>query len=197
MTNNYSELANNSTSGWNATNANTVLIGYPNLSIIGTVWVILVPEIPYLLLNTGYSVYSITNIINNPPALVRNYNTSVYPGNSTSGGLPVTAQYYIIGITGGNSDSYNTIAIDSGTGIVSTTLSTIPAVYTVYIFNFNNYYGSFDISTITLTVINNVPLPPRSPSFKRLHAPCYRCNYCKCSFNVVGYYLSSMYENDY
>jgi hypothetical protein len=56
----YSEAANGS-SGWNSTNANTVLQGLPE-PVIGEVWVASASNQPYELYNMGYSPYSVNNI---------------------------------------------------------------------------------------------------------------------------------------
>jgi len=66
----YSE-ADNSSSGWNTTNADSVLDGTPDP--IGSVWVSTGVNQPYELLNMGYSPYTINNISNN--SLVRMYST--------------------------------------------------------------------------------------------------------------------------
>lgn len=67
----YSE-ADNESSGWSTTNANTVLTGYPT-SVIGDTWVSTGVNQPYILREMGYTPYTITNI--SYDTLVRHYST--------------------------------------------------------------------------------------------------------------------------
>jgi hypothetical protein len=69
LQNNYSE-AENSSSGWNSTNANTVLQGLPN-PVIGDLWISTGTNQPYELYYMGYSPYTKENIyfIGNEPTL--------------------------------------------------------------------------------------------------------------------------------
>ena len=60
LENNYSEAANSS-SGWNSTNANTVLQELPD-PVIGDVWISPGTELPYELYLMGYSPYTKENI---------------------------------------------------------------------------------------------------------------------------------------
>ncbi len=140
--NNYSEKANGST-GWNDTNANSVLTGTPNPTV-GTTWVSTVTGQPYELLNMGYSPYSLTNISGSN--LVRIASSSINAGLSTTAGT--TSTYSIVQKSGGDSSSYGTITINGSTGVISTTSGTAPGVYTLLVRN----TGSYDFTTFTLTV---------------------------------------------
>lgn len=84
LVNNYSE-AKNSSSGWNSTNANSVLTGIPSPTI-GTIWISTGINQPYELKNMGYTGYTVLNILSTP-GLKRTYSTSVISGEETGKGL--------------------------------------------------------------------------------------------------------------
>ena len=143
----YSE-AFNGTSGWNTTHANTVLTDYPTTNAIGIVWLSKGSNQPYELLNMGYTPYSLTNISLSSVGLINSYTTSITKGNKSIPGFTSSSIYQILQINGGNSASYPTITIDTNTGQISTTLSTFPGSYVLYIRN----TGSYNISTFNLNV---------------------------------------------
>jgi hypothetical protein len=150
----YSEAGSSGGNGggtWRNEKANTVLTGYPITGFIGATW-ISGTTTPYLLFNMGYTPYSTTNISTNN--LIQTSSASLSAGNSSSAGLK-TGVYSIIQISGGNSGSYDSITINTSSGVISTTSSTIPGTYTLYL----NNSGSYNITTITLTV-TSVPTPP-------------------------------------
>ena len=176
LTDNYSESASSSTPSWNSSHADSVLTGTPS-PIIGTTWVNSNTNEPYELLNMGYSPYSTTNIVATPsPSLKIQFSTTINVGQSTIGGVNNGISYEILYKSGGNPDTYSTITINSDSGIVSTSSSTIPDTYTLYIRN----NGSYHITSMLLTVVSPPPpvTQPRSPSFRRLHQLCKHKRYC-------------------
>lgn len=141
---------------WDDTTANNFLInGLPN-PIVGTIWVKIISGQPYELNNMGYTPYTITNINTTPsPELAQTYNVSLIHGNSSSSAIVSGLQYSILQITGGDSSSYGNISINNSTGVISTTSSTIPGTYILYIRN----TGSYNNTTLSLS-ISETPSPP-------------------------------------
>lgn len=137
---------------WDDTTANTFLInGLPN-PIVGTIWVSAGINQPYELNNMGYTPYTITNITTtSSPNLIQTNNESLNQGDSSISGIVSGLQYSILQISGGQSSSYGTISINSNTGVITTTSSTSPGIYTLYIRN----NGSYNITSFILTVLNN------------------------------------------
>lgn len=143
---NYSE-AKNSSSGWNTTNANSALTGEPT-NVIGTVWVNTGTNQPYELFYMGRTPYSLTTVSGTPPNVVRTASATVNAGNNTSSGVLTSSTYAIKDISGGVSGSYGTITVNSGTGAISTSSTTEPGTYILYIRN----TGSYNYTVYTLTV---------------------------------------------
>jgi hypothetical protein len=141
----FSEAKTGTPGIWNSVNANTVLQGIP-MSIIGTTWVSSGVNQPYELYTMGYSPYTIENIV--ASALNRLHVVSLSAGNSTQSAIINGKVYTILDITNGDAGSYNTFSIDTNTGIISTTATTVPGVYTLYIRN----NGSYNITEYTVTV---------------------------------------------
>ena len=135
---------------WDDTTANAFLIGLPN-PVVGQTWVATISGQPYELNNMGYTPYTITNI-SSTPSLVQTYGVSVNAGNSSTAAIVTGKSYTILQKSGGDSSSYGTISIDSTTGAISTTSTTIPGIYTLYIRN----TGSYNITSFSLTVLNNI-----------------------------------------
>lgn len=73
---------------------------------------------------------------------------TVNPGDSTSAALIEERNYLLLGMTGGDEDSYETITVDTATGVITTTSSTAAGEYVLYIRN----TGSYHISTYTLII---------------------------------------------
>jgi hypothetical protein len=146
----YSE-DKNSGSGWNTTNANTVLQGVP-ISTVGTTWVATVLNDPYELYNMGYTPYSLTIIdTTSSPSLVQIFSESLTAGSTSSEAIMADASgniFVILEKSGGDSGSYGTITISSQTGVLTTTSSTVPGIYTITI----RSIGSYNITTFTLNV---------------------------------------------
>jgi hypothetical protein len=151
----YSEAGSPGGNGggvWSNIHAQLALTGYPLTGLVGATW-ISGTNTPYLLFNMGYTPYSTTNISTNN--LIQTSSASLSAGNSSSAGLK-TGVYSIIQISGGNSGSYGSITINTSTGVISTTSSTISGTYTLYL----NNSGSYNITTFTLTVTGTPPEPP-------------------------------------
>ena len=91
----------------------------------------------------GYTPYSVSNITSTP-SLNQSYSQTVNAGESTIGGIIAGLSYEILQINGGD----GSITINPTTGSISTTSSTTPGTYTIYIRN----TGSYHITTFTLTV---------------------------------------------
>ena len=148
LTNNYSEAGSGGTPGaWSDAHANTALLGTPASGYSSTsVWQTIsgTGTQPYELFNMGYNPYSTTNI-SSIPNLIKTSSATVILGNSTSSAIKISGPYYTF------LEDYTTlyqINIDNATGVISTTLSTPPNIYTLYIYN----TGSYNITTFQLTV---------------------------------------------
>lgn len=136
---------------WSSVIANSSLQGTPSPTI-GTTWVSTGTEQPYELYNMGYTPYTIQNIITSgTPTLKKIYTTSISSGSSSIIAVKSGQSYTILQITGGNSNSYNSISINSTTGMISTSSSTKSGIYTLYIRN----NGSYNISIVNLTITGN------------------------------------------
>jgi hypothetical protein len=134
---------------WSSASANALLTGTPNL-VVGTTWVETTTNSPYELFNIGYTPYTADNITvsGGVPALVRSVSSNVEVGQSSSGAIVNDKSYTILQKSGGDSGSYLSISINANTGVVSTTSSTVPGIYTLYIRN----NGSYNITVLYLTV---------------------------------------------
>ena len=191
LTNNYSEAANSS-SGWNSTNAKSVLLDIPTgLNKVGNVWVETNINQPFEL-NIGYSPYSTTIIgiggLNNV------YNQTILAGNSSMNALISGKSYTILQKSGGTSSSYGSITINSTTGVISTTSATIPDTYTLYIRN----NGSYHISSVILTVnSNNKTVIYRRVLHDNNNYTDYRITYYSDNSAFVQIYQKNMRTNCY
>ncbi len=148
---NYSE-AYYSGSGWDTSHANTVLQGTPT-SVVGSSWVASVLNDPYELRTMGYSQYDITNIqiaSDGTANTTQTFASTIEQGASTAPPIITDASgnsYAILEITGGNSNSYETITIGQYSGIISTTDSTTLGTYTIFVRS-----DGYNIATYLLTV---------------------------------------------
>ncbi len=141
----YSEKKNGS-SGWNDTNT-SVLTGRPSSHPgVGTNWISLTSNTGYLVKTMGTTPYSTTSI--SGFSIVRTDSASVTIGNSTNAALRTGLGYAILQTSGGNSNSYSAITINSITGVISTSSSASVGTYTLIIYN----TGSYNITTFTLTI---------------------------------------------
>jgi len=84
--NNYSESNSGTPGVWSKENADSVLTGTPEPTIVGTTWVETVVNQPYELLNMGYTPYTTTNIYTTDLSLIRTYGSTVSAGGITNGG---------------------------------------------------------------------------------------------------------------
>lgn len=151
-TNNYSEAFQN-TSGWSNVHANIVLTGTPTPTI-GTTWSSINPIYPYFLTNMGYTPYSRSNIASN--TLAKNATYNLYSGNfQTPPALVSDLGYVILGITAGDSRSYDTFSINSITGVISASYATNPGTYIVYVLNGGYDYSYYNISTYIITTMSS------------------------------------------
>lgn len=138
---------------WVNSDANAALIGTPN-PIVGNIWVSTGVNLPYELNMSGYTPYNLQNIIfqEGSPKLKNTYSQTISPGGTSIQGIYFDADYSILQITGGNISSYETISIDSFYGVISTTISTSPGNYTLYI---RNILDRYNITSFNLTVSGN------------------------------------------
>jgi len=149
----YSE-ANNGTAGWNAANANNVLTGVTSGSwtIVGTG--------PYLITMMGYTPYAQMNIVvdvSGDAMLNRSFSATIPAGGTTTG--PTYLPGYTYAITQITPASLG-IIINAGSGALSASISTTPAVYTVWVYASINPYS---ITPFYLTVSAGPPQPAIVP----------------------------------
>lgn len=145
--NNYSER-NNGSSGWNSSHAQG------HLQNIGTTtWIEVTPNTPYELINFGPSPYTLSPInFGIQLSLTHSFSQTVQAGNSGDPSVyPVYTSYSIV------QSSEPSITINSTTGVLSTTTSTPPGVYTLLI---RASYNPYTITTFVLTVTGGGPTPP-------------------------------------
>jgi hypothetical protein len=172
ITDSYSEAFNND-SGWDIGNANNTLTGTPNNGYPST-WITIAQGDPYQLFNMGYTPYSTTNISQslNLINLIRTSSATVTVGNSTNSGIKPAFYGFL--------EDYLPLSISmDNAGAISTTTSTVPGVYTLYVYN----TGSYNVTTFTLTVLDIVPvlsLPTSVP-------PCCQPNVCNANPQETNY----------
>lgn len=139
---------------WNNDTANLSLLGVPSLSnIVGDTWVYKGINTPYELNEIGYTPYSLT-IISSSPNLIQLYNQTIQTGQTTNTAIISDASgnnFEILEINNGNESSYGTITINSQTGAISTTSSTLGGTYNIII----RSVGSYNITIFNL-IINGV-----------------------------------------
>ncbi len=157
--NNYSE-ANHGSSGWNDTNANTVLDNIGTAS--NNRWIVNGINQPYLLNATAPTPYSVNNIDPTPADgynFYDNYVQTVSAGNPTIAAvIPDYTSYTIISTL----PPEPSITIDSTTGQISTTADTPEDNYLVLIYSQGP--ASYAITEFDLTVSSAGPAPsPTQP----------------------------------
>jgi len=145
----FSEAFANAPGGvWSSMNANTVLQGLP-APVVGNIWVSTVLNQPYELFSMGYTPYDIANIIPTAvPTLHRSVAASITAGTSTAAAIISGRSYTVLQIVGTNPEPYSSITMDPTTGVISTTGSTVPGTYAIYLRN----TGSYNITVYTLTI---------------------------------------------
>ncbi len=155
ITNCYSEAYHNS-SGWKYSNANTFLLGTSTSQPgVGDTWVSINNTTPYRIFNMGYTPYSYKiidkNTTTNKYNLIREYSSFVTQGQSTTGAIINNLSYQKLKITEGTIETQNSINIIPETGVITTTSSTSPGSYTIYVSN-NGYNGSLYFTIYKLTI---------------------------------------------
>jgi len=135
---------------WSTATANSNLTGVPSGVIVGATWVGRGVDQPYELSEFGYTPYSIININSSTKTLIETYSASIKQGETTISAIVSGKSYEILEISDGDPSSYNTITINSTTGVISTTSSTVAGLYTIYVRN----TGSYNITTFELTITN-------------------------------------------
>jgi hypothetical protein len=173
--NNYSE-ANNSSSGWSDVNAASTLNDIPNP--LGSTWISISSNTPYILRNIGFSPYSIYNILESAgPTYSFNtsYSETITQGTSTIvAALPAGYTYDLVVIDSDYPTSYPGITINSTTGQVSTTSSVVPGVYQLFVRNTINPY-SVSVFNLTVTL---PPAPILNEANQLVIPPCCQITQC-------------------
>ncbi len=191
LSNNYSEAAN-STFGWSSVNAKATLFDTPiNTNVVSDTWVETITNQPFEV-NIGYTPYTINifGFLN----IVNYYEQTVTAGNSSIAAIVSGKSYSILQKSGGTSSSYNTITIDSNTGVISTTSATAPGTYTLYIRNSGSYY----ISSFSLTVnSNNKTVISTRVMHDNSNYTDYRITYYSDNSAFVQVYQKNMRTNCY
>jgi hypothetical protein len=147
---NFSEANDENGGSWNTINA-SVLTGRG--TPVGSVWTNYQVNTPFILTNTIYTPYSLDVISLPAYSVVRQVNQGVISGESGPGivsppGLLTLSILQISPVDPG------TITIDNSTGIISTTTSTPPNTYTVYILS--SFAGVLIFVTSILLVVSPV-----------------------------------------
>jgi hypothetical protein len=159
---------------WSDTAARTALVSTPSTSPgIGTVWISLGLDQPYILNNFDSSPFTLNNIIGNN--IVQTVSVTVTAGSSTAA-APVAGYKTFDIIGGGNS----TISI-SNTGMISTTSVTLSGIYTLLIYAVDDYTTTTFILTVNaaeLPILNNQAL---------IIPPCCQPNVCNANPQTSNY----------
>ncbi len=189
LTSNYSEAANSS-SGWNTSNAKSVLIDTPS-NVVSNTWVATILNQPFEL-NIGYTPYTIYML--GEYTIITGYYGTVNAGNSSAPAVVSGKSYTILQKSGGTSSSYGSININSITGAITTTSATVPGTYTLYIRNSGSYY----ISSFTLVVnSNNKTVVSRRVLHENTNYTDYRITYYSDNSALVQIYQKNGTTNCY
>lgn len=141
---------------WNDTDAKIYLLGVPlGSDKVGENWISVVINYPYELNEMGYTPYTIENIvtdISGNPILNQSYSQTVTAGQTSIATIRPGYSYDILGISGGDPSSYNTITMNDNTGVISTIVATVLGTYIITLRN----TGSYNITEFILTVLNGV-----------------------------------------
>ena len=155
LTNNYSEAANSS-SGWNNTHANTVLLLTPaSASLpVGGKWVYTGNNTPYELYAMGHTPFTTTVVTGSlSPGIRRSFTSAsvVEVGTSSSPAIISGRSYSIIQIlkNGVGVGSYPTITMNATTGAVATARETPVGTYTITLRNSGSYHITILLMTVT------------------------------------------------
>jgi hypothetical protein len=119
----------------------------------------------------GYTPYTIANILTSPaPALNRSTSSSLAAGSGTTAAI-IPGRSYIVLRIAGDPESFSSIIMNADTGVISTTGSTAPGTYTIYMRN----TGSYNITEYELTVTEGPPpLPSVSSELPCCARPIYQ-----------------------
>jgi hypothetical protein len=131
---------------WSDSVARVALTGTPSGSSVGTTWISLVPNTPYVLKSFGGSPYTLANIVAND--IVQIYSASINPGEST---IPAPVAGYKTFQIMDNPEP--TITIDN-TGVITTTTTTPPESYPLIIYAVDDY----TTTEFTLEVLAQIPI---------------------------------------
>lgn len=144
---------------WSNSAANLQLQNLPiSPNTIGTTWVYKGINTSYELNDMGFTPYTINLINPTTSRPIRNFSQTILPGQNTISAIQPDASgniFVILQKDGDNQDSYDSITINSQTGVITTTSSTKPGTYTLHI----RSTGSYSITTFTL-IVNQTPSPP-------------------------------------
>jgi hypothetical protein len=141
---NYSE-ANNSGSGWNDSNASAKLTGVSN----NITWISLSSNTAYVLVNFGYSTYSVDNIIDSY-SLKSSESFNIYLGSTSLPAIKSGPTYSLLKVDG--STSFSSFTINSSTGVITPASSTPVGTYTLFIYAVEG--DSYAFITYTLSIFN-------------------------------------------
>jgi hypothetical protein len=159
---NFSESANGNSGIWSDTNANGTLLDTPTTTYVGTTWVKGTPAIvntAYELRKMGHTPYSLQNILPSYE-LETTYSQTINAGTSTiSAILPPGYTYSILDINNSTPDTYPTITMNTTTGKISTTPTTVPGPYTLIVRNQINPYSitQFDLTVLEFIGLASIP----------------------------------------
>lgn len=198
----YSEAYNNS-AGWNDLHAKSVLIGVAT-TVVPTdtdIWVSsnTNTNTPFHFAYMGYTPYS-TEIINDNNELVRTFSYSIKQGEKTKPALISSRSYTILGISGENTNPYDSITINDITGEISTTSSTFPGTYTIYISSKDEtettiYYTKYLLTVVSLIYLKKNKYGDHSCSSRLLRLKNKNINKVKTSYEN-GYYVKNTNEQN-
>lgn len=151
---------------WSTSAAAAVLSGVPSgADTVGTTWVAYQVNEPYELNGMGYTPYTLNIIDPTTSRLITTYTQSIRPGQMSIESITADASGNTIEIlkkANGNTESYSTITINTQTGIISTTSTTLPGMYILTI----RSVGSYAITVFTLTVLPEIAvINSQNPNF--------------------------------
>lgn len=184
--NNFSESANGNSGLWSDTNANGTLLNTPTTTYVGTTWVKGTPAIvntAYELRKMGHTPYSLQNILPSYE-LEATYSQTINAGTSTiSAILPPGYTYSMLDINNSTPDTYPTITMNTTTGKISTTPTTVPGPYTLIV---RNQINPYNITTFDLTVLEFIGLASIPTSIPE----CCQPNVCTMNPQETNYNTS-------
>lgn len=148
--NSFTTSSYSANGSWSDATANNNLTGFPTSSNVGSTWVRITSNTPYLLNGFGYTPYS-TTIIDSSSQPIQSYSQTVEKGETTISGLNADASgnaFAILETSGGDAASRTTITMNIQTGAIRTTSATKAGTYTIVLYS----VGSYNITLFYLTV---------------------------------------------